>query len=62
MNPTKMMILNWLNVLFAVLFTIEALVKFTADGFRFYFTSFWTLLDFIVVVVCKYFMYTQVGN
>ena len=43
--------LFWLNIIFAVLFTVEMLMKWLAYGFRKYFTSFWTLLDFCIVVV-----------
>ena len=44
-------ILFWLNIIFATLFTIEMLMKWVAYGFKKYFTSFWTLLDFCIVVV-----------
>ncbi|KAL4228300.1 hypothetical protein ACF0H5_013731 [Mactra antiquata] len=43
--------LYWLNIIFAVLFGIEMLLKWAAFGFRKYFTSFWCLLDFLIVVI-----------
>lgn len=44
-------VLFWFQVAFAVAFVLEALLKWLADGVRVYFTSFWTLLDFFVLVV-----------
>ncbi|XP_076054052.1 sodium channel protein 1 brain-like isoform X2 [Oratosquilla oratoria] len=51
-------ILNYLNIAFAVLFTIEMFLKWISFGFVKYFTSVWTLLDcFIVLVsVCSLFI------
>ncbi|XP_060073623.1 sodium channel protein 1 brain-like [Ylistrum balloti] len=50
-NPTLETALNWLNIIFAVLFSIEMLMKWVGMGFKKYFTQFWTLLDFCIVVV-----------
>ncbi|XP_053406003.1 sodium channel protein 1 brain-like isoform X3 [Mercenaria mercenaria] len=43
--------LYWLNIIFATLFGIEMLIKWCAFGFKRYFTSFWCLLDFLIVVI-----------
>ena len=43
--------LLWLNVIFAVLFTVEMLLKWFGMGFKKYFTSFWCVLDFSIVIV-----------
>ncbi|CAM1295429.1 Uncharacterised protein r2_g457 [Pycnogonum litorale] len=43
--------LSVLNTLFAILFTIEMLMKWVAHGFVVYFTSFWSILDFVIVTV-----------
>ncbi|XP_062583302.1 sodium channel protein 1 brain-like isoform X2 [Saccostrea cucullata] len=43
--------LYYSNIVFAVLFTIEMLMKWVALGFKKYFTSFWTILDFFIVVI-----------
>ena len=40
-----------LNIIFCVLFGIEMLMKWIAYGFTRYFTRFWTVLDFCIVVV-----------
>lgn len=51
-------ILYWTNFVFCVLFAIEMLLKWVAFGFHKYFTSFWTVLDFIIVFVSmKTFLY-----
>lgn len=44
-------ILYWTNLGFCTLFSIEMLLKWLALGFCKYFTSFWTILDFIIVFV-----------
>ena len=44
-------VLFWFQVAFAAAFAFEALLKWLADGVRVYFTSFWTLLDFFVLIV-----------
>ncbi|KAL8589096.1 hypothetical protein ACOMHN_017259 [Nucella lapillus] len=43
--------LNVLNIIFCVLFGIEMLMKWAAYGFTKYFTKFWTILDFCIVVI-----------
>jgi hypothetical protein len=44
-------ILYWTNLGFCALFSIEMMLKWLALGFWRYFTSFWTILDFIIVFV-----------
>jgi voltage-gated cation channel len=53
-NPLLKAILYWTNLTFCVLFVIEMLLKWTALGFWRYFTSFWTILDFIIVFVSTF--------
>lgn len=52
-NPFLKKILYWTNLGFCALFSIEMLLKWLALGFCKYFTSFWTILDFIIVFVSK---------
>ncbi|XP_071167182.1 sodium channel protein 1 brain-like isoform X15 [Mytilus edulis] len=40
-----------INIIFVVLFTIEMLMKWFALGMKAYFSSFWTILDFLIVVI-----------
>ena len=44
-------ILYWTNLGFCALFSIEMMLKWLALGFWRYFTSFWTILDFVIVFV-----------
>ncbi|XP_066950871.1 sodium channel protein 1 brain-like isoform X1 [Macrobrachium rosenbergii] len=44
-------ILKYLNLTFAILFTLEMVVKWIAVGFVKYFSSVWTLLDCFIVMV-----------
>nr|AAK01090.1 putative BSC1 sodium channel protein [Blattella germanica] len=44
-------VLYWTNLGFCALFSIEMMLKWLALGFWRYFTSFWTILDFIIVFV-----------
>ena len=44
-------ILDCLELIFAILFTMEMLMKWIGFGLWDYFTSFWTVLDFIIVVI-----------
>lgn len=37
--------------MFSMVFVIEMVLKWMALGFTRYFTSFWTILDFIIVFV-----------
>jgi len=50
-NPFLKKILYWTNLGFCALFSVEMLLKWLALGFCKYFTSFWTILDFIIVFV-----------
>lgn len=56
-NPDLKSVLYWTNLAFSVIFIIEMFLKWIALGFHKYFTSFWTLLDFLIVfvsiVVCQ---------
>lgn len=52
-NPFLKRILYWTNLGFCALFSIEMLLKWLALGFCKYFTSFWTILDFIIVFVSR---------
>ncbi|XP_012246809.1 sodium channel protein 60E isoform X1 [Bombus impatiens] len=53
-NPFLKKILYWTNLGFCALFSIEMLLKWLALGFCKYFTSFWTILDFIIVFVSTF--------
>lgn len=44
-------ILSYLNIAFVVVFAVEMLMKWVSLGFKRYFTRFWTILDFCIVVV-----------
>lgn len=50
-NKTLKRVLYWTNFVFSLIFVIEMVLKWMALGFRKYFTSFWTILDFIIVFV-----------
>ncbi|KAJ8963353.1 hypothetical protein NQ318_018825 [Aromia moschata] len=50
-NPDLKSVLYWTNLAFSVIFIIEMFLKWIALGFHKYFTSFWTLLDFLIVFV-----------
>lgn len=50
-NKLLKRILYWTNFVFSLIFVIEMVLKWMALGFRKYFTSFWTILDFIIVFV-----------
>ena len=50
-NKELKRILYWTNFFFSVIFVIEMLLKWIAHGWTKYFTSFWTILDFIIVFV-----------
>ncbi|KAG1695920.1 Sodium channel protein 60E [Nymphon striatum] len=50
-KPTLKYILMILNVIFVTLFTLEMLLKWLAHGFVVYFSSFWSILDFLIVTV-----------
>lgn len=44
-------LLYWTNFVFSMVFVVEMVLKWMALGFKRYFTSFWTILDFIIVFV-----------
>jgi Ion transport protein len=44
-------ILYWTNFVFSIIFVVEMLLKWVAHGWTKYFTSFWTILDFVIVFV-----------
>ncbi|XP_037825375.1 LOW QUALITY PROTEIN: sodium channel protein 60E-like [Lucilia sericata] len=50
-NKSLKRILYWTNFSFCLIFVIEMVLKWLALGFSKYFTSFWTILDFIIVFV-----------
>ena len=50
-NLTLKRVLYWTNFAFSMIFVIEMVLKWIALGFTKYFTSFWTILDFIIVFV-----------
>lgn len=52
-NPRLKSVLYWTNLAFSVIFIIEMVLKWLALGFHKYFTSFWTLLDFLIVFVSR---------
>ena len=45
--------LSYLSLVFTVIFVIEMLLKWFALGLWNYFTSSWTILDFIIVLVMQ---------
>ena len=53
-NPRLQNILRWTNTTFAILFAIEMLIKWFALGIKYYFSSVWTALDFVIVMVNRY--------
>jgi len=50
-NPRLMKILHWTNNTLAFLFALEMIIKWFALGIRYYFSSLWTALDFVIVMV-----------
>ncbi|KAK3751457.1 hypothetical protein QZH41_000743 [Actinostola sp. cb2023] len=50
-NPATKEFLFKLNIFFAVIFTVEMLLKFLGLGFVAYFTNPWNWLDFVIVIV-----------
>lgn len=64
-NKELKRILYWTNFFFSCIFVVEMLLKWVAHGFTKYFTSFWTILDFIIVFVSfikKLFFVTKFHN
>ncbi|XP_067877715.1 sodium channel protein 1 brain-like [Heterodontus francisci] len=51
-GQTKMfaLVLNWFNLIFAALFTVEAILKLLGQR-QYYFTQAWNIFDFLVVVL-----------
>ena len=52
-RPTLKKVLNHLNIVFAVVFSVEFLLKALGLGFLTYFKNAWNCLDVIIVVVSK---------
>ena len=52
-NEELKFILKIVNLVFAVLFTIEMFLKWIAFGLWRYFGSSWTCLDFVIVIVSQ---------
>uniref|UniRef100_A0A182QPZ0 Sodium channel protein n=1 Tax=Anopheles farauti TaxID=69004 RepID=A0A182QPZ0_9DIPT len=50
-NKELKRILYWTNLVFCLIFIIEMFLKWIALGFTKYFSSFWTILDFVIVFV-----------
>ena len=50
-NEELKFILKIVNLVFAVLFTVEMILKWFAFGLNNYFSSVWTCLDFVIVLV-----------
>lgn len=50
-NKELKRILYWTNFFFSCIFVVEMFLKWIAHGFTKYFTSFWTILDFVIVFV-----------
>ncbi|XP_037923835.1 sodium channel protein 60E isoform X3 [Hermetia illucens] len=50
-NKQLKRVLYWTNFSFCFIFVVEMVLKWLALGFSKYFTSFWTILDFIIVFV-----------
>ncbi|XP_071550553.1 sodium channel protein 1 brain-like isoform X3 [Panulirus ornatus] len=55
-------ILNYLNLVFAILFTVEMVLKWVALGFVKYFTSVWTILDCFIVLVSLCSLFIEQDN
>ncbi|ROT66501.1 hypothetical protein C7M84_015468 [Penaeus vannamei] len=53
---------SYLNLAFAVLFTLEMVIKWVAFGFVKYFTSVWTLLDCFIVMVSLCSLFVEQDN
>lgn len=50
-KPTLKKVLDYLNIVFAVVFTLEFLLKTLGLGFLTYFKNAWNCLDVVIVVV-----------
>ncbi|KAK4323895.1 hypothetical protein Pmani_005447 [Petrolisthes manimaculis] len=55
-------VLNYLNLVFAILFTVEMILKWVALGFVKYFTSVWTILDCFIVLVSMCSLFIEQDN
>jgi len=52
-RPTLKKVLDYLNIVFAVVFTLEFLLKTIGLGFVTYFKNAWNCLDVVIVAVSK---------
>lgn len=52
-NKPLKRILYWTNLGFCLIFIVEMVLKWIALGFTKYFSSFWTILDFVIVFVSE---------
>lgn len=50
-RPVLQMVLDKADQMFTFLFLMEMLLKWTAFGFKKYFSSFWCWLDFLILDV-----------
>ncbi|KAK7496846.1 hypothetical protein BaRGS_00011826, partial [Batillaria attramentaria] len=50
-DPIRGMIIHRMNVVFCAVFAVEMVMRWLASGFYKYFTSVWTIIDFLVVFV-----------
>ena len=50
-KPTLKIALKYLDMVFVGIFMVEMFVKWIGLGFKKYFTGFWTILDFCIIVV-----------
>ena len=50
-KPTLKKVLDYLNIVFAVVFTLEFLLKTLGLGFLTYFKNAWNCLDVVIVAV-----------
>lgn len=50
-RPTLMMVMNYLDKFYTVIFVLEMFLKWVAYGFKKYFTDSWCWLDFVIVTV-----------
>lgn len=58
-NTTLKRWLYWTNFVFSMIFVVEMVLKWIALGFKRYFTSFWTVLDFIIVFVGFFLLFSS---
>ncbi|OAF68518.1 Sodium channel protein type 4 subunit alpha B [Intoshia linei] len=58
-NPILKTALSNLDIIFTIIFMMEMVFKWISLGFYRYFTSFWSLLDFFIVVISLITLATQ---